>query len=225
MDRRKHFICAVVGICMAAAVIGIWAGERMELLHEKTARVQEGLAEEVFRFHVPANSDSEEDQDVKLKVRNAVLGYMKRNMDGKGKAASSEETREWAKGHLSELRSVAEEVLQENGFTYGAKAEVVTCYFPEKRYGDIVFPEGDYEALRIRLGEGRGNNWWCVLYPNLCFIDTACAVVSEEGKEDLKEALSAEEYEMVTAASDFKIKWFFFGKDAEEKQETLRRIE
>ena len=218
MDRRKHFICTVIGLCMAAAIMGIWTGKRLVLLKEKTASVQEGLAEEVFRFHVPANSDSEEDQNVKMKVRDAILDYMKKNMDdrGEGGRTSSEDTKGWARAHLDDLRSVAEKVLEENGFSYGAEAEVATCYFPEKRYGDIVFPAGDYEALQIKLGDGGGRNWWCVLYPNLCFIDTACAVVSEEGKEDLKEALSAEEYEMVTAASDFKIKWFFFGRDAKE---------
>ena len=83
----------------------------------------------------------------------------------------------------------------------------------DKRYGDIIFPEGNYEALRIVLGKGNGHNWWCVLYPNLCFTNATCAVVDEDGKKELKEALSAEEYEMVTATSEFKIKWFFFGKD------------
>ena len=94
---------------------------------------------------------------------------------------------------------------------------MTTCYFPDKRYGDVLFPEGWYEALRIRLGEAEGHNWWCVLYPNLCFTNATCAVVSEDGKKELKKALTAEEYEMVTATSDFKIKWFFFGDTSEEK--------
>ena len=105
------------------------------------------------------------------------------------------------------------DVLKKEKVSYRAKAEVTTCYFPDKRYGDIIFPEGNYEALRIVLGKGNGHNWWCVLYPNLCFTNATCAVVDEDGKKELKEALSAEEYEMVTATSEFKIKWFFFGKD------------
>ena len=105
------------------------------------------------------------------------------------------------------------DVLKKEKVSYRAKAEVSTCYFPDKRYGDIIFPEGNYEALRIVLGKGNGHNWWCVLYPNLCFTNATCAVVDEDGKKELKEALSAEEYEMVTATSEFKIKWFFFGKD------------
>ena len=67
--------------------------------------------------------------------------------------------------------------------------------------------------MEVTLGKGGGHNWWCVLYPNLCFTNATCAVVDEDGKKELKEALSAEEYEMVTATSEFKIKWFFFGKD------------
>ena len=105
------------------------------------------------------------------------------------------------------------DVLKKEKVSYRAKAEVTTCYFPDKRYGDIIFPEGNYEALRIVLGKGNGHNWWCVLYPNLCFTNATCSVVDEDGKKELKEALSAEEYEMVTATSEFKIKWFFFGKD------------
>ena len=73
------------------------------------------------------------------------------------------------------------------------------------------FPKGRYEALRVELGDGVGRNWWCVLYPNLCFTDTTCAVVTDEGRQELEHVLTEEEYEMVTATSDFKIKSFFFG--------------
>ena len=75
------------------------------------------------------------------------------------------------------------DVLKKEKVSYRAKAEVTTCYFPDKRYGDIIFPEGNYEALRIVLGKGNGHNWWCVLYPNLCFTNATCAVVDEDGKK------------------------------------------
>ena len=112
----------------------------------------------------------------------------------------------------------ADEVLKKEGVSYRAQAKVTSCYFPDKRYGDIIFPEGEYEALRITLGSGKGHNWWCVLYPSLCFTNATCAV-DEDGKKELKEALSAEEYEMVTAASEFKIKWFFFGNSDKNTEE------
>ena len=110
-------------------------------------------------------------------------------------------------------------MLKKEGVSYRAQAKVTSCYFPDKRYGDIIFPEGEYEALRITLGSGKGHNWWCVLYPSLCFTNATCAVVDEDGKKELKEALSAEEYEMVTAASEFKIKWFFFGNSDKNTEE------
>lgn len=209
-----HAICGIIGICISIVLTGMTVRTRAEAVEHKTEEVQERLSEEVFRFHVLANSDSEKDQEVKLAVRDAVLAFMKRNMK---EEASAQETKEWALTHLKELEETACGTLKKNGFHYKAKAQVTDCYFPEKRYGDVLFPEGNYSALRIELGEASGHNWWCVLYPNLCFMDTTCAVVSEEGKEELKEALEEDEYEMITAASEFKIRWFFFGDGGKRK--------
>ena len=141
-----------------------------------------------------------------------VLKYMKAHMT-RAERRDAKATKAWTLTHKKELTDTADKILKKEKVSYRAKAEVTTCYFPDKRYGDIIFPEGNYEALRIVLGKGNGHNWWCVLYPNLCFTNATCAVVDEDGKKELKEALSAEEYEMVTATSEFKIKWFFFGKD------------
>lgn len=214
-DRKRQVICGIIGICISVVLTGCIVRSRMQLVGAETARVQEKLSKEVFRFHVLANSDSQKDQEVKLAVRDAVLAYMKEDM---GEKTSAADVRAWTSSHLKELEETADAVLKENGFSYRAHAGVTKCYFPEKRYGDITFPSGRYEALRIRLGKASGHNWWCVLYPNLCFMDTTCAVVSDEGKEELKEALEEDEYEMITAASEFKIRWFFFG-DGEEKNE------
>lgn len=215
--NRKKWICMAVAVGIALFLTGLLAGERTRLVQAKVAKTQESLAKEVFRFHVLGNSDSRADQEVKLRVRDAVIDYMKRDMgeqeglSGGEEAAKVEATKRWAKTHLRKIEDTANRVLEEEGYSYRARAEVTTCYFPDKRYGDVLFPEGEYEALRIKLGRAKGHNWWCVLYPNLCFMNSTCAVVEEDGKKALKEALTAEEYEMVTAASDFKIKWFFFG--------------
>ena len=213
---RKQIICGILGTCIALLLTGILVDRRMERVEAKMAETQETLAGEVFRFHVLANSDSEEDQAVKLKVRDAVIQYMKEDMSQEDLETDVELTRQWAEEHLGEIENVADQVIREEGYSYSAKAEVTACYFPDKRYGDILFPAGEYEALRVKLGSARGHNWWCVLYPNLCFTNATCAVVDDDGKEKLKSALSAEEYEMVTATTDFKIKWFLFGDDAEE---------
>lgn len=195
-------ICALTGILLAFLVTGI-------VIHEKKSQMQEELAKEVFRFHVLANSDSRKDQELKMKVKEAVISYMKEELPD---SESVEMTKEWARKHCSEIAKLSKKVIREEGFSYSASAKVTTCDFPDKTYGDITFPAGEYEALRIEIGEAKGQNWWCVLYPNLCFMDAVHAVVPEKGKQDLKNVLEEDTYEMVTATSRFKIGWFFFKK-------------
>ena len=171
---------------------------------------QAHLAQEVLRFHVLANSDSEEDQALKLEVRDSVLTWleeeMPQNMDVDG-------TTQWVRSHTEDLEEVSRMTLEENGSDYPVSAAVTTCYFPEKTYGDVTFPAGNYEALRIEIGDADGHNWWCVLYPNLCFLDTTNAVVPDEGKQKLKNVLTEEEYSRITADTKFKIKWYFWEED------------
>ena len=208
--RIRQIICVILGICIALAATLLLTASRMKQVDAKVARTQESLAKEVFRFHVLANSDSDEDQAVKLKVRDAVITYMKESMDEEIEGSTdAKDTKEWAKAHLEELEQVADSVIAREGYSYQAEAEVTTCYFPDKTYGDVTFPAGNYEALRIEIGAAKGHNWWCVLYPNLCFTDATNAVVPEEGKEELKSVLTEDEYSQVTAQSDFKIKWYF----------------
>lgn len=193
-------ICVLAGILISIVVTGI-------VVNARQSRMQQNLAEEVFRFHVLANSDSDEDQALKMQVKEAVLSYMKEEIP---ESDSVETTKEWARGHLNAIVNLAEAVIREEGYAYEVMAEVTTCDFPDKTYGDITFPSGKYEALRIEIGEAEGQNWWCVLYPNLCFMDAVHAVVPEKGKKDLKKVLDDDTYEMVTATSRFKIGWFFF---------------
>ena len=193
-------ICVLAGILISLLVTGI-------VVNAKQSQMQQELAEEVFRFHVLANSDSKEDQALKMQVKEAVISYMKEEIPN---SDSVETTKEWARTHLDAIVNLAEAVIMEEGYAYEVMAEVTTCDFPEKTYGDITFPAGEYEALRIEIGEAKGQNWWCVLYPNLCFIDAVHAVVPEEGKKDLKKVLEEDTYEMVTATTRFRIGWFFF---------------
>lgn len=193
-------VCVLAGILISLVVTGL-------VVNAKRSQMQEDLAKEVFRFHVLANSDSEEDQALKMQVKEAVVAYMKEEIP---ESDSVEITKEWARSHLDAIVNLAKAVIREKGYDYPVLAEVTTCDFPDKTYGDITFPSGRYEALRIEIGEANGQNWWCVLYPNLCFIDAVHAVVPEEGKKDLKKVLHEDTYEMVTATSRFKIGWFFF---------------
>lgn len=199
-NQKKYIVCILIGVVFSiAATVGV--------VKAKQLQVQENLSAEVFRFHVLANSDTEADQALKMQVKEAVLDFMKENLPN---AASAEETKTWAEENLEELKAVAEQVITEAGYEYPVVLNVTNCYFPEKTYGDITFPAGTYEALRVEIGKAQGQNWWCVLYPNLCFIDAVHAVVPEEGKEELKEVLDEDAYEMVTSKTCFKIKWFFF---------------
>lgn len=121
----------------------------------------------VFRLHVIANSDSEGDQAVKLQVRDAVIQALG-EMDG---AQDREQAEAYAARHLDELIAAANRVLAENGFDYSAAAEIGSFDFPEKEYGGVTFPAGEYRALRVTLGQAQGQNWWCVLFPPLCLLE------------------------------------------------------
>ena len=193
-------ICAIVGVLIGIFVTGL-------MVNAKKNEMQGELAKQVFRFHVLANSDSEEDQALKMKVKEAIITYMKQELP---ESDSVETTKKWARENLVQIEEVAAELIAEEGYEYPVKAEVTTCDFPDKTYGDITFPAGEYEALRIEIGQAEGQNWWCVLYPNLCFIDAVHAVVPEKGKKELKEVLEEDTYEMVTTTTRFKIGWFFF---------------
>ena len=206
--RKRSMCCLVTALILAALLTGWQMRERSLMVEARAESAQRELAGEVLRFHVLANSDSQEDQQVKMQVKEAVLEYMDREMPSEQKAGLSG-TKAWVKAHLGQIRDLAEETLREAGSRDKVTAELTNAYFPAKTYGDVTFPAGEYEALRICIGQAQGQNWWCCLYPDLCFIDAVHAVVPEEGKEKLRQVLDEDAYDMVTATSEFKIKWFF----------------
>ncbi len=197
---KKKMICLGASLGLAAILVGF-------LTEQNIKTTQEHMAQEVFRFHVLANSDSEEDQTLKMKVKENVISYMKKELPA---SESVEMTKRWASSHHAQIENVSRMTLRREGSNDKVRVEITKSYFPDKTYGDITFPRGEYDALRVMIGTAEGKNWWCVLYPNLCFIDAVHAVVPEQGKKELKNVLAEEEYEMVTALSKFKVKWFFF---------------
>lgn len=207
MKREK--ICLIIALFMALVLTGTLLKERGLLMETMAREAQAELASEVLRFHVLANSDSEEDQQLKLKVKENVLLYMKKYLPEDSNLAK---TREWVNANLDAIKEEAEKTLEKENSTCEVRIALECTKFPKKTYGDVTFPAGEYEALRIEIGEARGQNWWCCLYPNLCFIDAVHAVVPEEGKRELQSVLDEDSYEMVTANTHFKIKWFFFDK-------------
>ncbi len=139
-------------------------------------------ADSIFRLHIIANSNSTEDQAVKLEVRDAVLEYEAENLD----AVSAAKTREELMTHGAELLEIIEGVLRSNGFDYGAQMLVGTFPFPDREYNGVLYPAGDYDAFRVILGDGAGENWWCVMFPPLCILK------SDNGKIDTDETIEFE---------------------------------
>lgn len=164
------------------------------------------IANNVFRLHVIANSDSEEDQNLKYKVRNNLLSYMNeicKNCETKQEAISLvEENKE-------NFKQIALDTIKSEGFSYDVNINIGNFEFPTKDYGDISLPAGFYDALRIEIGEAKGQNWWCVMFPPLCFVDVTSGVVPEESKELLENNLSEEEFALVSDSSDSEIQFKF----------------
>lgn len=200
--RRANRVIWILSLVIAVLITGA-VSWKMNVAAQ--IRTQEHLAEEVLRFHVLANSDSTADQNLKMQVKEAVISYLEKQMP---EELNARDTKAWVRQHTDELEKVSREVVERNGYEYPVSAAVTTCYFPRKSYGDVTFPAGNYTALRVEIGEAKGQNWWCVLYPNLCFLDAVNAVVPEEGKKQLRQVLTEDEYEQVTADAQFEIKWY-----------------
>ena len=164
-----------------------------------THAVTTDIADSVFRLHVIANSDSAEDQNLKYIVRDKVIEYMSSISQN---ASSKEDVIEIAKANLDKIQAIASQTIRENGYTYSVNVEVGNLSFPSKRYGDITLPPGYYDALRIKIGEAEGQNWWCVMFPPLCFVDVTSGVVPDESKEIMKENLSKEEFDLISKNSN-----------------------
>ncbi|MEI3395611.1 MAG: stage II sporulation protein R [Clostridia bacterium] len=164
------------------------------------------IANSVFRLHVIANSDSDTDQNLKYKVRDALLEYMNNICKD---CSSKNEAIELVELHQNEFKEVALDTIKKEGFNYDVKIEIGNFEFPTKQYGDISLPAGLYDALKVEIGEAKGRNWWCVMFPSLCFVDISSGIVPEESKEDLQNVLSGEEYSLISNDNDYSIKFKF----------------
>jgi len=174
--------------------------------HSYASAISTNLSEAVFRLHVIANSDSVEDQSLKLKIRDALIEYMNNlcaNCSTKQEAISIAQT------HKSDFQKIAEQTIANNGYNNSVKITIGNFYFPTKNYGDISLPAGLYDALKVEIGEANGQNWWCVMYPSLCFVDISSGIVNDEAKENLEENLETESYSIIsdTKKSDIKFKF------------------
>lgn len=168
--------------------------------------VSNNIADSVFRLHVIANSDSKEDQELKLKVRDELLSYM--NIISKD-SANKQEAMQIANEHKEEFTQIAEKVIKENGYNYTVNVQVGKADFPTKYYGDITLPAGTYDALKVQIGEAKGQNWWCVMFPPLCFVDVSTGIVPDNSKQELKQSLDNEEYDLISKTDNNEILFKF----------------
>ncbi|MGN0399182.1 MAG: stage II sporulation protein R [Blautia sp.] len=183
------FLTVALLIC-SVSIIRLW-DDKNHLQQRLNGEVSQEIAEKIFRFHVIANSDRKKDQELKLKIKSAVIDYINQIV---GENSNFEDTKEGILIHLSKIRKIAEGVVFREGYDYPVTARVGKSYFPDKTYGDCTFPAGKYEALILTIGSGKGKNWWCVLYPGLCFMNDTYGIVTEEKKEELREVLTEEEF-------------------------------
>ena len=201
---RKYIVTII--IIAALGLIGYDRMSRCEAIgvSAEPDPYQQGIAEKILRFHILANSDSDKDQKVKEKVRDAIGNYLAPQLE---EARDLSDTKNIVTRHMDEIVTVAEETLEKEGYSYGASARLATVDFPVKTYGSYTFPAGEYEALEITLGEGNGHNWWCVLYPNMCFQGSMYEVIDEEAEESLREVLTEEEYHSIIEDGDYQVKF------------------
>lgn len=167
--------------------------------------VSADISNSVFRLHVIANSNSDEDQALKYKVRDALIDYM--NSISKD-ISSKEEAIKIAEENKDNFYNIAKEVINNNGFDYDVNIKIGNFSFPTKTYGDISLPAGFYDALKVEIGNANGKNWWCVMFPSLCFVDVSEGIVPDESKEDLQSNLQEEEYNLISSDDlEFQVKF------------------
>lgn len=189
---KKNFKCILILMVLFTLYIFLCASSY-------ATQVTEDIAESVFRLHVIANSDSKEDQDLKYLVRDELLQYM--NTLAKD-ATSKEEVIQIANAHKQDFNQIAKDTILSQGYDYDVNVKIGNFTFPSKTYGDITLPAGDYDALRIEIGQAQGQNWWCVMFPPLCFVDVSSGIVDDDSKELMKDNLTEEEYALISDSND-----------------------
>jgi len=195
MKYMKYIVCLVL-------TLGIITFAMYANMETESAR--KSLSQSAIRFHVLANSDSTSDQELKIKVKKAVVDYIYHNTND---FDTIEETKIFLTRHDARIKRIAEDVLTTNSSDYNVSSTFGKDTFPTKSYGDVTFPAGEYISYTLTIGSGKGHNWWCVLYPPLCFIDESTGVLPDSSKQQLKENLTETEYQVITK---YKFKYLTF---------------
>jgi len=155
------------------------------------------ISDDVLRIHILADSDSDRDQELKLLVRDEILNYT----DGLySNVKSKEEAIEITNEHMDEIITVAQDTLTENNCGKKVSAEICRMDFDTRYYGDLAMPSGNYTALRVKIGSGKGKNWWCVMYPSLC-------LYTSSDTNSLEDELTDNQYEVISDNKKYRFRF------------------
>lgn len=170
------------------------------LQDKSTSTLQQQISTQVLRFHIRANSDTVADQQKKLRIKQSLLEWLTPILS---ENTSKSETIQCIRKNLPDIRKEATRMAAPEPVTVTLQKE----WFPEKTYGTCTFPEGIYDALRVDIGQAKGHNWWCVLYPSLCFADALEPSMTEEGEEKLQQVLDEDAYDLLLHPQKLKIRF------------------
>lgn len=185
---KKVFLILINILVLFSLVGSVNYGQASEVNEELQ---YEEIVDKIIRFHVLANSDTDEDQKLKLKIRDGVINYISPKLKD---SKSLEESRKIVLENKETMEKISEKVIKENGYDYEVTSMLSRENFPDKVYGDLIFPQGEYEAYRILIGKAKGQNWWCVMFPPLCFVDETKNIVdSTEIKEEIENGIEKDE--------------------------------
>ena len=168
--------------------------------------VSDDLSNNLLRLHIIANSDSDEDQNLKLKVRDRLIKYLNSIVSSSN---TKDEVVEILKDHIHDMENISLAVIHENGFDYNVTVSLDHIDFPTKSYGNVSLPSGFYDTVDVHIGSSSGHNWWCVMFPPLCLVNDGSFEMSEDSQSNLKENLNSEEYNLITDSNqvyEFKFK-------------------
>lgn len=205
----KNKICIVLLLICVLNLNSCTSSKILDDTSSSEELIYEDIADKIIRFHVIANSNTDEDQALKLKVRDKVIEFV---ADSLRESKSLDESRQFIIDNKSNMEDIAKSVINENGYSYNVTSSLSKENFPDKIYGDVVFPQGEYEAYRILIGDAKGENWWCVMFPPLCFVDgTKEAVDSSEAVKNINNSNKKEKVNNKVKFK-FKILEMLFGK-------------
>ena len=203
MKKYIYFIIPMVVLALVLSGCETTGNNTNGSSLELTELNYDDIKDKLIRFHVIANSDSDKDQKLKLKVRDEVISYLQPKLENSN---SIEESEKIIKNEYKTLENISKKVISKNGYNYIVKVGLEYSNFPAKQYSSVVLPAGKYKALRIIIGEGKGKNWWCVMFPPLCFIDDQNGIIDEKTDKKLKEVLTEEEYDLIMAKNKNEVK-------------------